>query len=207
VTLPSNLSADQADQEEVSGPDDRVRYPAADMNSGQPAPAPDTDEDVIVLAPEEDVEDDDVEDDFEDDDVETSPDGELAEPASAETSPAGELAEPASTAGAGTPDVDEQTAVAESGELAARREQPGTTEQWHDIQALFVDDPRGSVQLALQAVDGALTSFVDGLREQQAALTPDARLGDTERLRATLRSSRAFWENLVHLGDQLRSSD
>jgi hypothetical protein len=189
MTLPSHLSADQADQEEVGRADDRVRYPAADIDSGQPAPAPDTDEDVIVLAPEEDIEEDDVDKD----DVETSPDDELAEPTS--------------VAEAGTLAVDAQPAATQPAKRAAAHERPGTTEQWQDIQALFVDDPRGSVQLALQAVDGALTTFVDGLRERQAALAPDARPGDTERLRAALRSSRDFWENLVSLGDQLRSPD
>ena len=168
MTLPSDLSAEQGGQ--------------------RSAPAPDTDEDVIVLDPEEDV-----------DQVD-------------ETAPDDELTDPAPGARAGKPVVDgqavnEQTAIAELAEPVAQYERSDTTEQWQDIQALFVDDPRGSVQLALQAVDGALATFVDGLRERQAALAPDARLGDTERLRATLRSSRAFWENLVRLGDELRSPD
>lgn len=191
MTLPSNLSTDQADQEGTNRPDDRARYPAADMDSGRPASAADTDEDLIVLDPDEDV-------------IVLDPDDDVDEVVDA--APDDEDAEPAGVAGPGNLAVDEQAAVSEPAEVAAHDGQPGTTEQWHDIQALFVDDPRGSVQLALQAVDGALTTFVQGLREQQAALTPDARLGDTERLRATLRSSRAFWENLVRLGGELRPS-
>jgi hypothetical protein len=168
VTLPSDLDADQGGQ--------------------RPAAVPDTDEDVIIGDPEEDVEEV----------AQTAPDDELADPA--RDLEAGNLAVNEESA-------DEQSAVAQPAEPADQYERSETTEHWQNIQALFVDDPRGSVELALQAVDGALATFVDGLREQQAALTPDARLGDTERLRATLRSSRAFCENLVRLGDQLRSSD
>jgi hypothetical protein len=183
VTLPADIGANQGSQQGRSGRDHQVTYPAADMDSGRPALAPDTDEDVIVLDPEEDVEE------------------------VIETVPADDLAVPTGAVAAGDQADDGRTAAVEPAELAAGHEQLGATEQWHDIQALFVDDPRASVQMALQAVDDAMTTFAEGLRERQAALAPDARPDDTERLRATLRSSRAFWENLVRLGDQLRSPD
>jgi hypothetical protein len=201
VKSQSDLSADQDSQPEVTPEDDQARYSPADENSRYSAPESDMSDDVIIV----DREDDDIDDD-DDDDVGEIVDAELAEPTGDLAEPAGDLGEPAGVGAAGSL-AEAQNASGKHADLASRPDQMGTTQQWLDIQATFVDDPSGSVQLALQAVDGALTTFVDGLRQRQAALTPDADPGDTERLRATLRSCRAFWENLASLGDQLGAAE
>ena len=48
----------------------------------------------------------------------------------------------------------------------------GLSEQWHDIQAIFVDDPHGSVELAAAAAEAAVSALVESLPQRQAALVP-----------------------------------
>jgi hypothetical protein len=74
---------------------------------------------------------------------------------------------------------------------------------WHDIQALFVDDPRGSVQQAAAAAEAAVTALATTLHERQAALAPGASQ-DTEQLREALRGYRVFCQDLASLGQQLQ---
>ena len=103
------------------------------------------------------------------------------------------------------------TGVSEPGEPSAPGvSEPGVSgrlgQQWHDIQAMFVDDPQGSVQRAAQAADAAIRTLVDFLRQQQAALIPadrDGNPGDTEQLRAALRSYRNFCQRAAELEAQL----
>jgi hypothetical protein len=84
---------------------------------------------------------------------------------------------------------------------------PGLDERWHDIQAMFVDDPRGSVQQAAAAADAAVSALVQTLQQRQAALVPAGSAagdpGDTEQLREALRSYRIFCQNLAEIGQQL----
>ncbi len=83
----------------------------------------------------------------------------------------------------------------------------GTQQQWRDIQAMFVDDPRASVQLAAQAVDIAVGTLVETLHRRQSELPSAAGAaedpGDTEQLRETLRSCRIFCQSLADLSRQL----
>ncbi len=81
-------------------------------------------------------------------------------------------------------------------------------QQWHDIQAMFVDDPRGSVQLAAEAADAAVCSLVESLRERQNGMRPAAGSAssdpaDTEQLRGALRTYRAFFETVRDLAQRL----
>jgi hypothetical protein len=79
--------------------------------------------------------------------------------------------------------------------------------QWHDIQAMFVDDPPGSVQRAAAAADAAVSALAELLRERQAALSPaGGNSADTEQLRETLRNYRILCQNLADLGSQLQQS-
>jgi hypothetical protein len=80
------------------------------------------------------------------------------------------------------------------------------SQQWHDIQAGFVDDPRGAVELAAQAADQALSGLVAALRERQTTLgSPgtDGTTDDTEILRSTLRELRQFCEDIERVGRAL----
>jgi hypothetical protein len=78
-------------------------------------------------------------------------------------------------------------------------------EQWHDIHAMFVDDPRGSVQRAAAAADTAVSALAELLGELHAALSAaGGESADTEQLRETLRGYRIFCQNLADVGWQLR---
>ncbi len=86
----------------------------------------------------------------------------------------------------------------------------GLSEQWHDIQAMFVDDPQGSVKRAAQEAEAAVSALVEALRQRQAALVPSGTStapSDTEQLRTALRGYRLFCERLVGLEEQLPRSE
>ena len=73
-------------------------------------------------------------------------------------------------------------------------------QQWQAIQALFVDDPKGSVQRAAAAADEEVKAFVASLqREQEALRTSWANDASTEDLRTALQQYRAFCGRLEGL--------
>jgi hypothetical protein len=79
-------------------------------------------------------------------------------------------------------------------------------QEWRDIQAAFVDDPAGAVQLAADATNAALGTLVDRLRRQQSTLVnggSSAGEQDTEQLRRALREYRALCENVDQIGRRL----
>ena len=78
------------------------------------------------------------------------------------------------------------------------RDSTSPSTRWHEIQAMFVDDPRSSVELAAGLVGDSAEALVVSVREQQYSLL-SAWQGDdagTEELRTTLRQYRAFWNRL-----------
>jgi hypothetical protein len=97
--------------------------------------------------------------------------------------------------------VASQTGPASDGYGAA-----GLSPHWHDIQAQFVDDPRGSVELAAAAVDEAVTELVEALNRRRAGLVPAAGVPEdpesTEQLREALRSCRMFCQNLADISER-----
>lgn len=75
-------------------------------------------------------------------------------------------------------------------------------QQWPAIQALFVDDPKGSVQRAAAAADEVASAFVASLQREQAALRMSWENGSditTEDLRTALQQYRAFCGRLEGL--------
>lgn len=99
--------------------------------------------------------------------------------------------------GATTPDT---------GTMAPAVNSDGMSQQWHDIQAMFVDDPQASVERAAEAADTAVNALVESLRERRAAIVPSAP-GDTEQLRAALRSYRVFCQAVDGFSGQLPPAD
>ncbi len=83
----------------------------------------------------------------------------------------------------------------------------GLSQQWRDIQATFVDDPRGAVRLAAETSDAALNSLIASLRSRQNALSAAAgdtgEHRDTEQLRGELRQYRVLCQNLAQIGQRL----
>jgi hypothetical protein len=72
--------------------------------------------------------------------------------------------------------------------------QAGASGRWNEIQAMFVDDPRRSVELAAGMADKAIEDLVASFRQREAALTSAWQGGDagTEALRNALKDYRAF---------------
>jgi hypothetical protein len=66
---------------------------------------------------------------------------------------------------------------------------------------MFVDNPRGSVQLAATMVEDAIEAFVSEAKERQTSLESSWQdnEADTEALRTALRGYRAFWESMQAL--------
>lgn len=96
-------------------------------------------------------------------------------------------------------DVD-MDAQADSGTMADARHSAdtGAGQRWNEIQATFVDDPRGSVTQAASMADEAIEAFISAARQRQASLAsswqgPEA---GTEELRTALRDYRAFWSSV-----------
>jgi len=67
-----------------------------------------------------------------------------------------------------------------------------TPQRWSEIMVAFVDDPRGSVKMAADAVDEAIDEFVNSARARQhdLAATWQSAGADTEQLRTALREYR-----------------
>jgi len=71
--------------------------------------------------------------------------------------------------------------------------------RWHEIQAMFVDDPRSSAESAAGLVDDCVQALVASVREQQDSLLA-AWHGEntgTEELRAAVQHYRAFGNRLA----------
>lgn len=72
-------------------------------------------------------------------------------------------------------------------------------QRWSQIQAMFVDDPRGSVTQAAVMADEAIEAFIAAARERQAWLASSWQGQDagTEELRTALQGYRAFWTSVT----------
>jgi hypothetical protein len=106
---------------------------------------------------------------------------------------------PASPADAGSP-------AASVGEPAAGPNGNGVPaaalagQQWPAIQAMFVDDPKGSVERAAAAADEVVKAFVASLQREQTALRAAwEKDTSTEDLRTALQQYRAFCGRLEGL--------
>jgi hypothetical protein len=77
-----------------------------------------------------------------------------------------------------------------------------SAQRWSEILAAFVDDPRGSVKMAADAVDSAIEEFVNSVRARQRALASSWQSSDadTEQLRTALREYRRFWHQVQQPG-------
>ncbi|TMR14137.1 hypothetical protein ETD86_29360 [Nonomuraea turkmeniaca] len=82
----------------------------------------------------------------------------------------------------------------------------GVLDQWHDLQASFVDDPREAVQRADALMDEVMTSIRETLERRLRELqepwkNTDHDDTDTERLRMALRAYRNVLHKLMPLAD------
>jgi hypothetical protein len=79
---------------------------------------------------------------------------------------------------------------------AAAPDAPGSIspQRWSEILVSFVDNPRGSVKMAADAVDSAIEEIMASVRARQRALASSWQSSetDTEQLRIALREYRKF---------------
>jgi hypothetical protein len=202
--------ADEADED--TSMDDAAPVSASYDADASPATETDTDTDpdlVVVAARDDDLDEGDELDEGDLDDEDDADDSIVVGEVLSETV----VAEPM-TAEADLPETDgyvpgqpESAAASLNGNGYSNGTTAEAGPQWRDIQAQFVDDPQGSVQLAAAAVDEAVSELVESLHQRRASLTPADGPADgpdnTEQLREALRSCRTFCENLAELSQQL----
>jgi hypothetical protein len=88
-------------------------------------------------------------------------------------------------------------------ELFAPEERNELEQRWNEIQARFVDEPRGSVEEANALVAELMERLVSSFSEQRAGLEEQWDRGDdvtTEELRIAFRRYRSFFGRLLELG-------
>ena len=73
------------------------------------------------------------------------------------------------------------------------------TARWHEIQAMFVDDPRSSAEMAAGLVEESVQALVASVREQQDSLLAawHGENAGTEELRTAVQHYRAFGGRLA----------
>ena len=83
---------------------------------------------------------------------------------------------------------------AEDTEFPAASATASPSARWHEIQAMFVDDPRSSAEMAAGLVDESVQALVASVREQQDSLLAawHGENADTEELRTAVQHYRAF---------------
>jgi hypothetical protein len=72
---------------------------------------------------------------------------------------------------------------------------------WNEIQAMFVDDPRASIERAAGLVDDRVKELIDSVRERQRSVQAAWQADDagTEELRVALQHYRTFWNSFDDL--------
>jgi hypothetical protein len=92
-------------------------------------------------------------------------------------------------------------AASPAGDASAASHGRISAQRWSEIMATFVDDPRGSVTMAADAVDTAIEELVASVRARQQALASSWQGSgtDTERLRTALREYRRFGAQVQQL--------
>jgi hypothetical protein len=93
------------------------------------------------------------------------------------------------------PDAEPESIPGSPAASATARESP----RWHEIQVMFVDDPRSAVETAAGLVDDSSQAVVAFVKEQQYSLRAAWRGEDagTEELRVALQRYRAFGTRLA----------
>ena len=72
---------------------------------------------------------------------------------------------------------------------------------WNEVQAMFVDDPRASIERAAGLVDDRAGELIQSVRERQRSIQSAWQADDagTEELRVALQHYRTFWTSLEDL--------
>jgi hypothetical protein len=81
----------------------------------------------------------------------------------------------------------------------------GMSTSWHEIQAMFVDDPRASAEMAAALVDDSIRALVSSVKEQQDSLLAAWHGEDagTEELRTAVQHYRALGNRLADFSREI----
>jgi hypothetical protein len=190
--------------DDAPAPDDRVIVPGEVVPDDDQVIVPDgqlaRDDDLVIMPDDEELTDDELSDDEDlayDNQVVLSPAAtSLGGPATASDFAAPAQAPAPASAPAPAPAPAPGLAPASAPVPVADRTSLGV--RWHEIQAMFVDDPRTSVELAAGMLDDSTEVLIGSLRERQQALLSawQGTDADTEDLRTALQQYRAFWNRL-----------
>ncbi len=95
--------------------------------------------------------------------------------------------------------------AAENPEFPAASATASLSARWHEILAMFVDDPRTSAEMAAGLVDDSVQALVASVREQQDSLLAAWHGEDagTEELRAAVQHYRAFGGRLADFTSEI----
>jgi hypothetical protein len=76
-----------------------------------------------------------------------------------------------------------------------------TAGPWNEVQAMFVDDPRASIERAAGLIDDRVEELIRSVRERQRSMQSawQADEAGTEELRVALQHYRSFWSSLEDL--------
>jgi hypothetical protein len=80
----------------------------------------------------------------------------------------------------------------------------GASGPWNEIQAMFVDDPRASVERAAGLVNDQVEELVQSVREWHRSMQAgwQAEYAGTEELRVALQRYRTFWNSIMDCSPQ-----
>lgn len=109
-----------------------------------------------------------------------------------QTNAPGNAAAPSGTAALDT------TSAATDPTARSAADDDDSDQTWREVQVMFVDDPRRSVEQAAELVDKAIEDLVAAARQQQESLQSAWQAGgtDTEDLRHAMQNYRTFWKTL-----------
>jgi hypothetical protein len=95
-------------------------------------------------------------------------------------------------------------AVIMTPEPAAESQHATEAGPWNEVQAMFVDDPRASVERAAGLVDDRVEEYIESVKKRQRSVQSALQTADagTEELRVALQHCRTFWNSLEDLPDQ-----
>jgi hypothetical protein len=81
---------------------------------------------------------------------------------------------------------------------SATADRVASVEQWNEIKAMFVDDPRAATERAGSLVDSSVEALLASVKQQQQSMRSDWQGdgADTEKLRTALQNYRQFWARL-----------
>ncbi len=139
-----------------------------------------------------------------DDDELVPDDRDMLTPGDLSAVPQDDQPTPVPAAGSATPGLAEPAAQAATAGGPAAGDRTSPSVRWHEIQAMFVDDPRTSVELAAGLVDDSADTLVASLRERQQSLQSawQGNDTDTEGLRTALQRYRAFSNRLEEFSSE-----